>query len=82
MDGNETERRKEMVKPVICDGSLSYRKTQLPFLTWQLIPGYCSCSLGAKGNQYRFSVSCADTYCVFIDECAFGGQLWLFIYLL
>lgn len=42
MDGDETERRKEMVKLVICDGSLPYRRAQLSFLTWQLISGYCS----------------------------------------
>lgn len=51
-----------MVKPAICDGSLSYRKTQLPFLTWQLIPGYCSRSLGAQGNQYKFSVASSEAH--------------------
>lgn len=51
--------REEMVKLVICDGSLPYRKTQLSFLTQQLISGYSSIFTWSK-NQHKFSVSCTQ----------------------
>lgn len=80
----EMRQRKEMVKPVICDGSLPYRKKHSS-LFWHdnLSLVTAAFSLRAWGNKQQFSVSLCRQDKSGVFHCwvhsAWAGQGWTII---